>query len=199
MKYLPNPFFNERFVFDRSNVKKRSILWVRAFTGIYNPDLAVKTLSEVINIYPDATLTMVGPDMGLLVETEKLIEQLRLTNAVKITGPVPNSKLASYYQTHEVLINTTSFESFGVALMEAASCGVPIVSTNVGEIPFLWKDGTNILLTDGFEAQQMAAHVIRLFKDEALARTLPENARRNAQNFSWDNIESGWKEALMIS
>ena len=78
------------------------------------------------------------------------ILNLNLSNNIKILGPISNKKLSYYYQRHNVFINTTSYESFGTALIEAASCGIPIVSTNVGEIPLNWTNEKDILLVENF-------------------------------------------------
>ena len=93
MNYLPNPINFKNFPFKRENVNPYTLLWVRAFTEIYNPDLAVKTLYEVRKKYPGTTLTMIGPDKGLLQQTKKLIQELDLTSCVEITGPVKNEEL----------------------------------------------------------------------------------------------------------
>ncbi|MFZ6009075.1 MAG: glycosyltransferase family 4 protein [Bacteroidota bacterium] len=182
--YLPNPVSIERFPFNRSNVQKYSILWVRAFTEIYNPPVAVHILAEVLKDFPQATLTMVGPDKGMKDQTMALVNKLGLNARVQMVGAVPNHELFQYYQRHEVFINTTSYESFGVALVEAASCGIPVVSNKVGEIPLLWKDEEDMLLVDNLDHAGMASAVKRLFRDENLARKLSLNAHAKAQSFS---------------
>jgi L-malate glycosyltransferase len=199
VEYLPNPFFSERFAFNRSHVKKHSLLWVRAFTEIYKPELAVHVMRIVTNHFPDATLTMIGPDLGKLEATRTLIHKMNLLSHITILGPVENVQLAKYYQSNEVFINTTAYESFGVALMEAGSCGMPIVSTGVGEIPFLWKHGFNILLTEDFNAEKMAQQVVQVFRDEELNRKLSLNARANAERFSWANVKPAWAKLITTS
>ena len=66
IRYLPNSIDLSKFPYSRFSVKPKSLLWVRAFTAIYNPDLAVKALFEIRKTFPDSTLTMIGPDKGLL-------------------------------------------------------------------------------------------------------------------------------------
>lgn len=196
IEYCPNPLAIEKFPFRRNNVRPYSLLWVRAFTPIYNPHVAVEVLEKVLKVYPLATLTMVGPDKGLLNETVALKDRLKLTERVKLVGPVKNDELFTYYQSHAVYLNTTSYESFGVAVVEAACCGVPVVSFSVGEIPFLWKDEENILLANHLDVDAMASQVIRIFKDEALGSRLSIQARKRAEQFSWENIKPHWLKIL---
>lgn len=192
--YLPNPINLEKFPFKRDDIIENSILWVRAFKNIYNPDLAVKILYEVRKTNPSATLTMIGPNKGTLNETIKLIKNLGLEDSIKIIGPVKNELLFNYYQTHEVYLNTTSYESFGVAIVEAASCGIPIVSTSVGEIPYLWDQNKEMMMISKFEPDSLAQIISYLFLNPELASEMAANAQKKALGFSWDSIKDKWEK-----
>lgn len=191
VSYLPNALDIEQFPFKKIAVADK-LVWVRAFTSIYNPAIAVLTLAEVRKKYPLTTLTMIGPDRGLMTEIKSLIASLALEDAVEITGAVPNDQLYRYYHSHSIYINTTSYESFGVALAEAAACGTPVVSTAVGEIPHLWQHEENILLVDALDPKAFAEAIIRLIQDPELAERLSVNARRKAESFDWKYIKPQW-------
>lgn len=192
LTYLPNSVNVENFPYKVHNSCNHKLLWVRAFTPSYNPDLAIRTLFEIRKEFPDATLTMVGPDKGQLEEMKNLITSLALNDYITITGPIPNNELSTYYLNHDVYLNTTSYESFGVAVLEAAACGIPIVSTSVGEIPYMWKDGENILLVNSFDEKDMAGKVSFLFKNNSFANELAEHAYKKSKEFEWKNIELLW-------
>ena len=194
--YLPNPIDLSRFPFSIELTKSPKLLWVRAFSKIYKPELAVKVLSVVRSFFPMATLTMVGPDKGGLGEIYSLIDELQLNAFVSIQGPIRNEDLYKYYHSHRVFLNTTSFESFGVAVMEAAACGIPIVSTCVGEIPFLWKDEEEILMVEKQDAMLFAEQVIRILTDDNLAEKLSRNARQKAEQYDWGCLLPKWIELL---
>lgn len=194
--YCPNPVQLTNFPYQRNEVKPMSLLWVRAFNEIYNPQVAVLVLQKIAQDFPEANLTMVGPDKGLLKETEALIKRLNLTDRVTIIGPVANNALYAWYQSHAVYLNTTSYESFGVAVVEAASCGVPVVSFRVGEIPHLWTDEENILLCDTGDVDAMVAQVKRILQDASLREHLSVHARQRAEDFSWEKIKNQWFELV---
>jgi len=186
VNYLPNSIKLNNFPYKRNSYKRYSILWVRAFTDIYNPEIAIKALKIVQNKYPYTTLTMIGPDKGNLKKMINLIMELDLKDTVKIIGPVINEKLHTYYHKHEVYINTTSYESFGMAVFEAAACGIPIISSAVGEIPYIWTDKYNILLTTSIDPYQFAERIVELFEKPELAIRLSINARKKAEEFDWN-------------
>jgi glycosyltransferase involved in cell wall biosynthesis len=77
--------------------------------------------------------------------------------------------------------------------MEAAASGLPIVTTSVGELAYLWKDGENALLVQKNDPEQMAAAIKRVLKDPELAAQLSVNARAKAENYDWSMILPRWE------
>ncbi len=196
IKHLPNFINLHDFPYRRDSFKRHSILWVRAFSELYNPLLAIEVLRLLSHRYEDATLTMIGPDKGYLARVEKQIEQYDLQGKVAIQGSVENSLLHSYYSTHHVFINTTSYESFGVSVLEAAACGIPIVTTKVGELPFMWLDKSEILFVESLDEHIFCNQIITVFEDEGLANSLSSEARKKALTFNRESAKKYWLDAL---
>jgi glycosyltransferase involved in cell wall biosynthesis len=139
---------------------------------------------------------MVGPDKGLLSEVRDFAIKSKVEQYITFSGGVPNNELYKYYQTHAVYLNTTSYESFGVAVVEAALCGIPMVSNHVGEIPLLWEDKDNILLVNNNNIDEYVKHVVSLFENKALAESISISARKNAEKFDWSLIKKSWLSIL---
>ncbi|MGK0307086.1 MAG: glycosyltransferase involved in cell wall biosynthesis [Urechidicola sp.] len=192
VSYLPNPISITNFEYDRSNVTSKTILWVRAFDEIYNPSLAIRIVYELKKDMPDIKLTMIGPDRGILKECIQLIDSLDLKNNIEILGKIPHEKLSFYYQTHDIYLNTTSYESFGNALIEAASCGIPIVSTSVGEIPFSWEHKKNIILVKSFNEKAFSSVLGDLLQNNDLKTSLSLLARKKAEQYDIGKIIPLW-------
>lgn len=195
--YWPNPFKRDNFPYKRDQFKKHTLLWVRSFQETYNPKLAIDILKQVLHNFEDASLTMVGPDKGKLREIIDYVKELKLEEKVKIIGPVENNKLYQYYQSHHVYLNTTRYESFGMALLEAASSGIPIVSTSVGEIPYMWTNGLNIMLV-GSDPNEFAVKIADLFENDTLSNSMSLHAEELTKSYSWDEIKKLWFEILSI-
>ena len=96
----------------------------------------------------------------------------------------------------KTFLNTTSYESFGVAVLEAASCGIPIVSSSVGEIPLIWTHESNMLMAETLEPESFSAQVTKIFKNKEGAKQLAIHARKNAETYDWENIKSFWINLL---
>lgn len=196
VEYLPNPIDISRFPYGRKSVIKNSILWVRAFNPIYNPEIAIYVLEKLKYVFEDVHLTMVGPDKGTMKTIKLLIRSKNLDEYVSIIGAVQNQDLYKYYQSHNVYLNTTSFESFGMAVVEAASSGIPIVSNNVGEIPYIWTNETNILLVEDNNINQYVEQITRIFSDNLLSELISKNAKKTSLEFEANSIISNWVKYL---
>ncbi len=199
IQYMPNAVNLPRYPFRwRKQVEPR-IVWLRAFHDIYNPEMAVNTLAEINKVIPNPTLTMIGPDKGdgSLQRTLKQVERLNLRSRVKLTGAILKTNVPSELSKGEIFINTTHFESFGISVMEAAACGLPIVSTRAGEIEFLWDDGVNALLVPTDDHHAMADAILRLMFEPGLAGCLSFNGRKNCDQFSWNYILPAWEQLFI--
>jgi glycosyltransferase involved in cell wall biosynthesis len=194
--YTPNFINNEIFKYNWSTNNNYNLLWVRAFHKIYNPQIAIICVARLKNIFPNIHLTMIGPDQGELNAMLKLINHFSLENNIDVIGPKPNHDLHKYYTSHNVFLTTTSYESFGVAMVEAANCGIPMVATNVGEIPLLWENGKELLIADVNNQEEFNEHVKKLLLDKEFAQKLSYNAFEKAKKFTWQSVKSKWELLL---
>lgn len=196
VSHMPNFIALDTFPFQRDEITPHSLLWVRGFNAGYRPELAVHTLQHLKTDFPDATLTMIGPDKGTLEQTKKLIKELGLDNDIVLVGKIDNNELYRYYQTHSIFLNTTTYESFGVAVLEAASCGIPIISTKVGELPNMWEENIEILMINNADPKDMAAKASEIFTSDTFAHKLSENAHKKALTYDWKNIYPKWIDLI---
>ncbi len=196
VQHLPNPLNQDLFPYkERSGIPSMNVklLWVRAFSEIYQPELAIYTLLHLRQRGYKASLTMVGPDKGKLKECQFLAEKNQLLPFISFTGPVDNSKLYTYYHTHDILLNTTKYESFGMAVAEAASCGLPVVSNAVGEIKAAWKHEHDIILAN---ENDFADKVSLLIENSKLYTKISQEAYHHAKLFYRDNIIPQWLKLI---
>lgn len=192
--YLPNSIKTDKFPFREDQVLNNKILWVRAFDSIYCPQVAIEALKMIKKEFPNATLTMIGPDKGKLASIINLINKYHLTDSVDILGPIANYDLKKYYNSHQVFFNTTAYESFGNCILEAASCGTSIITNTVGEIPYLWKHEVNALLVKNNDPELFANYTIRLFRNPNVSERLRSAARKRSKEFEEKLIISKWLE-----
>lgn len=170
-----------------------NLLWVRAFHKTYNPTMAIDVLALVLLHYPNARLTMVGPEKdGSMAECKQLAEKHGITNNIKFTGRLSKEDWISLAAHHDIFINTTSFDNLPVSLIEAMALGFPVVSTNVGGIPFLVEDKIEGILTSPGDVHEMSATILALLNDQEKAGSISLAARQKAEQFDWLFIRQKW-------
>ncbi len=181
---------------EREQLKPR-ILWVRAFSEIYNPNLAAATLEILIKTWPDAELCMVGPEKdGSLGAIKKFISERKLDSSVTITGVLSLPNWVALSKDYDIFINTTNVDNTPLSLIEAMALGMPVVSTNVGGVPFLVKNGVEAVLVEPENPEAMANAIKSLLQNPVLAKSLSINGRIKASQFDWEVIKEKWIKIL---
>jgi glycosyltransferase involved in cell wall biosynthesis len=114
--------------------EKKILLTVRRLVPRTGVDLLIKSMAVVVKENPGVLLLVVGTGPWF-DEYKKLIHQLGLEKWVRLTGFISEKELPIYYQLADVfIIPTRELEGFGLVILEALSCGLPVIGTNVGAI-----------------------------------------------------------------
>jgi glycosyltransferase involved in cell wall biosynthesis len=177
------------------------LMWLRAFHSIYNPSLAIKVLAALAPTWPDLRLTMIGPDKGdgSLERARRLAQELGVAGHVEFRGPVPKLDVPRTIVDGDVFLNTTNIDSAPVTVLEAMACGLCVVSTNVGGVPYLVENGVDALLVPPDDPDSMAAAIRRLLTDPVFAQSLADRGRRRAEQHDWSPIVNAWRSLLVAT
>ena len=125
-----------------------------------------------------------------------LADEMGVLDKVTFTGMLPKTEWIELSQNYDIFINTTNLESFGVSVIEAAACGLPIVTTNVGELIYLYKDGEDALLVEKDDAHNMVKKITSIIEDKILAENLSKQARKKAEGFEWETVKLQWDNLI---
>ena len=193
--FIPNSIELKAYQFKERTILQPKLLWVRAFASIYNPKMAVEVLKLVQEKYPEASLTMVGPDKdGSLLETKEFAKSLGLK--VNFTGKLSKKEWTDLASEHDIFINTTHFDNTPVSVMEAMALGLPVVTTNVGGIPYMLTNQENaLLINDGMSAEMVQA-IESLLEENGLVERLTSTAKLIVYNMDWQKVKLKWEELL---
>lgn len=195
---LPNPLDTARYPCRIRARPAPRLIWLRAFHSIYNPTLAPQVLARLNGRFPDLHLTMVGPDKGdgSLQAVRKTAEVLGVLEHIDFPGGVPKAEVPAWLDKGDIFINTTNVDNTPVSVMEAMTCGLCIVSTDVGGMPYLLEHERDALLVPAGSAPAMAEAVQRILTEPGLAERLSRNARAKAEEFDWSVILPAWDKLL---
>ncbi|MBF6609056.1 MAG: glycosyltransferase family 4 protein [Flavobacterium sp.] len=192
--YVPNviELCNYKFV-ERPSVRPH-VLWVRSFSPIYNPEMAVYAFAVLKSEYPDAKFCMVGPDGGILNRVKSLAESLDVH--IDFTGKLAKTEWTNLATQYDIFINTTHFDNTPVSVIEAMALGLSVVSTNVGGIPFLLENRKTALLVADDDVQGMVDCIKELLVNDNLHSELTQNAFELVQNFDAAKVRFEWLKIL---
>ena len=137
---------------------------------------AVRTASSSRPIH----LRVVGPD-GYQAET--IHQLLDGTAEVEIAGYVTDDALVDEYGRADMLVYPSLYEGFGLPVVEAMACGLPVITSTGGSLPEIAGDAA--LIVDPLDERAIAEAILRLSGDDGLRCELSRKGRTRAQRFSW--------------
>ncbi len=195
LKYIPNTIETTKYPFIERSKIKPNLLWVRSFATLYNPIMAIKVLQALQKEYPDATLTMVGPKKdNSFDECQLFVKENNLP--VTFTGKLSKQEWMALGASHDIFISTTNFDNTPISVIEAMALGLPVVSTDVGGMPFLIQDQIDGVLTPEKDIMEFTSKLVTLLKNPTLVNTISKNGRAKAESFDWRLVKISWNEVL---
>jgi len=167
-------------------------LYVGRYTPVKGLDRLLKAFS-FIKHHPRVRLIMVGGDGEHSPMFQRLLskaKELKIQNHLTFAGRVDQKKLPLYYSAADVLVVPSYYESFGLVALEALACGTPVVTTPVGGMEMIVKNGVTGYVTADPEPQQIASHIESILIKQKLNSYSPERIRASVTGFSWEKSAS---------
>lgn len=163
------------------------IIVTRNLEPIYDIGSVLRAFAIVAGVHPEARLTIAGSgaERGAL---EGLAVELKLAERVRFTGRLDNAELPALYRAATVMVNASIVDNMPNSVLEAMASGVPIVSTDVGGVPYIVKHETTALLVPPRAPVAIANAVLRLLADPALGKRLAGSAIDEVQRYTWINV-----------
>lgn len=112
------------------------------------------------------------------------VEKLGLKSAVIFTGFIPEEDLPAIYNGAKLFVFPSLYEGFGLPVLEAMACGVPVITSNTSSLPEV--AGQAALLIDPYAVEQLAAAMQRVLSESALAEDLRRRGLEQASQFTWE-------------
>jgi glycogen(starch) synthase len=163
-------------------------------------DIAVRALPSIRRARPSTHLVVAGTG-SQRPTLQKLARARRVIRAVRFAGHLSESDLAALLGTADVALVPSSYEPFGMVALEAGAAGTPVVAGAAGGLLEVVSDGRTGLLVPPRKPQALAAAVVAVLRDPALASRLVHAAQRDIEaRFAWPvaarAIEKVYAEAI---
>lgn len=181
--------------------RKRYVLYTGRLASNKGLHYLVDAAQRVLSSCDDVFFLLVGEDAGEKEALEKRIRDKGLEASFLLTGHIKDdSVFRSAYGAADVFVLPSEYEAFGIVLLEAMACKVPVVATTVGGVPDVVDKDSGFLVPYG-DSEALAERISRLLDDPALARKMGEKGRKRAMdNFGWnvvvDALEKVYRELV---
>jgi len=171
-------------------VKEKYHLPDRYFFFLGNTD-PKKNTKGTLKAYSDF-LKQTSSDIKLVMldydrpELEKLLDEIgdkNLINKIVLTGYVVNTDLPAIYCQSDLFLYPSLRESFGIPMLEAMGCGVPVITSNTSSMPEVAGDGA--LIVDPSKPDEITAAMVNILSDNELKFDLISKGLVQAAKFSW--------------
>ncbi len=174
---------------------QKLLLFVGRIEPLKALDTILEALALLIDRQPDTAEGVRLCVVGGTRETDPEFVRIRaktaalgLSDRVVFLGAKNQDELPDFYRAAEALLMPSDYESFGMAALEAMSCGTPVIASQVGGLAFLLRNGENGLHVPTRDPQALAEAIGRLLSDRTERDRLAVNAAVTAQDYTWPRI-----------
>ena len=145
---------------------------------------------------PRLRLVVVGRDDPAPFRKE--LGDLRLEDRVRFLPP--RDDVLSCYAAADAYVGPSIEDAFGLPILEAMACGLPVIASAAAGASEAVEDGCNgLLLSDPHDSEELARKIRTLMADRALAVRLGAAAAETARNYSWDRNAALLRDALLLA
>lgn len=162
----------------------------RLHEPLYNVPCVLRAFAIIQQKFPGATLTVAG-DGWMRPQLEELARELDLKQTTFV-GRVAFEKMPALYDAADIYLTATDLDNMPGSVIECLSCGLPVVTTDAGGVPYIVTHEETALIVPRGDHQALAASAIRLLEDNGLALRLSRNGRESCRRFTWPAVRNEW-------
>ena len=158
------------------------------FVGNTNPR---KNLERIIHAFDRVKCETLLPHelviaggQGWKFNDQQVLKDVHAKESIHFIGYVDDEDMPALYSAADLFAFPTLYEGFGIPVVEAQKCGVPVLASDNTALPETGRDGA--LYVDPYDEEEIARGIVRLLTDTVLREELVQNGFRNADSYSWE-------------
>ena len=183
--------FREKFKISK---EKKIVIFIGRLHQIKGLDTLILAFAKVVKKEPEIVLVLAGPDDGCGKNLKSQISNLKINDKVIFTGMLlGGDKIAAYCES-DVFVLPSYSENFGMAVIEAMYCELPVVITKgVGIANEVEKNGAGLVVEK--EVGQVAEAILKILQNPEISKKMGENGRKLVETeFSSEKVAKKWIE-----
>lgn len=166
------------------NLPKHYLLYVGLIEPRKNVPALLQAFARIAPQIPDHSLVIAGRPGWHYDQFLQQYRQIGLQNRLHFTGYVAQEDLPAVYNMADCFVYPSTYEGFGLPVLEAMACGAPVITTNVSSMPEIVADA-GILLPPQ-DVPGLAQAILRLIHSPQERRLLSEKGLQRAASFTWE-------------
>lgn len=191
------PIFNvvelETFRYRERRPIRPVFLTSRLHEPLYNVPCVLRAFARIQRQIPNASLTVAG-DGWMRPALEALARELGLRQTTFV-GRVPFDRMPALYDAADIYLTATDLDNMPGSVIECLSCGLPVVTTDAGGVPYIVTHEATALIVPRGDDEAMASAALRLLADNDLAVRIAEAGRESCRRFTWPAVRDEWMRA----
>jgi len=199
IKVIPNFIDLDRFKkSDKNHFKKaicpndeKVVVHVSNFREVKRVPEVVSVFAQVLKHGIEAKLLLVGdgPDRQ---RAEQRCRELQICDKVRFLGK--QDQVEDILSIADLFLIPSGSETFGLAALEAMSCSVPVISSDIGGLPEVNVHGETGYLCDLDDIDCMGDYAVKILSDDELHQTMSQNARKQAKKFEMSKVITEYEQ-----
>lgn len=168
------------------------------FVGNSNPRKNLERLIKAFdtakekNVFPHQLI--IAGEQGWKFDQQKATRECKQPENIHFIGFVPDEDMAALYSAASLFVFPTLYEGFGIPVLEAQICGVPVLTSNCSSLPEVGGNGAYYV--DPYSEEEIAVGIKRLLSEPELAKKLIQLGKENVKRFSWEKSAKCLEEII---
>lgn len=173
------------------------------FVGNANPRKNLERMIQAFDLFKEKSglphQLIIAGEQGWKFNRENALEGVRHREDVRFIGFVPDEDMPALYSAADLFVFPTLYEGFGIPVLEAQACGVPVVTSHCSSLPEVAGEGAK--LVNPYEVESICQGMLTILQRPKFAKALVEKGLENVKRFSWATsadrlnriLEKEWK------
>lgn len=189
LKIIPNVYDNNLFnkIGRKTHENSSScvILTVGNFISVKNHEMLIRAFRDISSNFPDIKLQIIGKG-ELKNFYKKICKELGLLEKIEIIDQANHAEVAAYMKNADIYVQTSNSETFGMTIVEAMACGLPVIATRTQGPSSYIDNGKNGLLIDKNNVKDLVDKLKNLINNPQLRKEIGSKAAEDAASHFGD-------------
>jgi glycosyltransferase involved in cell wall biosynthesis len=174
----------KKVIVTKYDLPEEFILYLGTIEPRKNLPLLMRAYRLLVDSGTRLKLILVGKYGWMYQEVFNLVSELNLEDMVRFTGYIPQDELPLVYNLASLFVYPTIYEGFGIPVLEAMACGVPVISSDIASLPEIVGEAGILVPAGDLGAYFSAMKLVT--DDQDLRGKLIDQGKLRASEFSWE-------------